>query len=104
MIRLLMLGRWHVISTFSFLAFVQSMVWFTFSSVELQVLPLLWKLILIRTPNSHPQLLEGYFPDLDNSEVDLLLNWGPIIFLPVLPFVLWMLNSYELIPSPQKIY
>lgn len=66
------LGRWHVLLTFSYLSFLQCLVWFTFSSV--------------------PDSVKAYYPSVTDSEIDLLLNWGPIIFIPALFVVAWMQN------------
>ena len=71
------IARWHVLLIFSYLSFLQCLVWFTFSSV--------------------PDAVKSYYPSMTDSEIDLLLNWGPIIFIPALFVVAWMQNlSYGL--------
>lgn len=62
--------RWWVLFVFSFASFLQSLVWFTFSSV--------------------PKVAKGYYPGVDDATIDLLLNWGTIIYIPVLPYVSWL--------------
>ncbi|ELR12928.1 disrupted in renal carcinoma protein 2 family protein [Acanthamoeba castellanii str. Neff] len=62
--------RWWVLFVFSFASFLQSLVWFTFSSV--------------------PKVAKEYYPGVDEGTIDLLLNWGAIVFIPVLPYVSWL--------------
>jgi MFS family permease len=59
-----------VLFVFSFASFVQCLVWFTFSSV--------------------PKVVKEYYPGVDDDTIDLLLNWGTIVFIPVLPYVAWL--------------
>jgi len=62
--------RWWILFVFSFASFLQCLVWFTFSSV--------------------PKVAKAYYPGLDDSTINLLLNWGAIVFIPVLPYVSWL--------------
>jgi FLVCR family MFS transporter len=52
----------------------QCLVWFTYSS--------------------EPTAFQEYF-GIDTRQVDLLLNWGPIFFVPVSPLVSWLLASHN---------
>ncbi|UJR11899.1 hypothetical protein I4U23_016077 [Adineta vaga] len=63
--------RFYILGVFSFLAFNQCAFWLTFSPVS---------------PST--QLYYG----IPSSTVDLLLNWGPIMFIPCLPFIYLLLN------------
>eukprot|EP01087_Luapelamoeba_hula_P007306 TRINITY_DN178_c0_g1_i2.p1 TRINITY_DN178_c0_g1~~TRINITY_DN178_c0_g1_i2.p1 ORF type:complete len:528 (-),score=99.72 TRINITY_DN178_c0_g1_i2:140-1723(-) len=65
-------GRWHVLFTFSFLSFSQCLVWFTFSSVD--------------------DPIKEYY-HISDAEIDLLLNWGPIVFIPAV-FLVWGMQMY----------
>ncbi|CAF3977259.1 unnamed protein product [Adineta steineri] len=64
--------RFYVLGIFSFLAFNQSAFWLTFSPVS---------------PSTQ------IYYNIPSSTVDLLLNWGPIIFIPCLPLVYLLLNK-----------
>lgn len=67
-------SRWYVLTMFTALTTQQCLFWFTFSSV--------------------PDAIKTYYgPDMDDHVLDQLLNWGPIIFIPVLPFVPWLLTQ-----------
>ena len=62
--------RWWILFLFSLSSFLQCMVWFTFSSI--------------------PDYVSAYYgPKMNNATINLILNWGPIIYIPVLPFVSW---------------
>src|SRR5579871_900766 len=63
--------RFYVLFVFSFLAFNQCLMWLTFSPIARNA--------------------ETYY-NITEATVDLLLNWGPIIFIPVLPFTSILLN------------
>jgi len=66
--------RWYILVTFSFLSGLQCLVWFTFSSVKLDV-------------------FEDWFHIADaKKDVDLLLNWGPIMYFPTSLLALWLLE------------
>jgi hypothetical protein len=62
--------RYYMLVMYSLLTLVQCLVWFTFGSAS---------------------SIPDYY-SMPNSEVDLLLNWGPIIFLGVVPFASWLLS------------
>jgi FLVCR family MFS transporter len=66
--------RFWVLFIFAFLAFNQCMFWLTFS------------------PIAGPTKT---FYNVTEATVDLLLNWGPIIFIPTLPLVYLLLNSHH---------
>jgi hypothetical protein len=66
--------RFWVLFVFSFLAFNQCMFWLTFSPIA----------------SSTEQ-----FYNVTEATVDLLLNWGPIIFLPTLPLTYLILNTHH---------
>jgi FLVCR family MFS transporter 7 len=63
--------RFYVLGVFSFLAFNQCAFWLTFSPVS---------------PSTR------IYYGISSGTVDLLLNWGPIIFIPCLPFSYLLLN------------
>jgi MFS family permease len=66
--------RFWVLFIFVFLTSNQCMFWLTFS------------------PIAGPTMA---FYHITEATVDLLLNWGPIIFLPILPLVYLLLNSHH---------
>ena len=45
-----------------------------------------------------------YGAHITQTDIDFLLNWGPIMYLPVVPFVMMMLSRcstiYDPIPNP----
>jgi FLVCR family MFS transporter len=63
--------RFYVLFVFSFLTFNQCLMWLTFSPIARNT--------------------EVYY-NITVDTVDLLLNWGPIIFIPVLPLTSILLN------------
>lgn len=63
--------RFYILAIFSFLAFNQCAFWLTFSPIS---------------PST-----QCYY-GITSATVDLLLNWGPIIFIPCLPLVYLLLN------------
>ena len=63
--------RFYVLFLFSYLAFNQCLFWLTFSPIS--------------------QTTQIYY-QINESTVNLLLNWGPIIFLPCLPLSYILLN------------
>ena len=63
--------RFYVLFVFSFLTFNQSTIWLTFSPIA-------------RNTEVHFNITE--------ATVDLLLNWGPIVFVPCLPLTSLLLN------------
>jgi hypothetical protein len=63
--------RFYVLFVFSFLAFNQCLMWLTFSPIARNA--------------------ETYY-NITVDTVDLLLNWGPIIFIPCLPLTSILLN------------
>ena len=63
--------RFYVLFVFSFLAFNQCIMWLTFSPIARQA--------------------EVYY-NISEATVDLLLNWGPIIFIPCLPLTSILLS------------
>lgn len=64
--------RFYVLFIFAFLAFNQCLFWLTFSPVS--------------------QSTQTYYR-ISESTVNLLLNWGPIIFIPCLPLSYVLLNK-----------
>ncbi|CAF1051274.1 unnamed protein product [Rotaria magnacalcarata] len=64
--------RFYILGVFSFLSFNQCSFWLTFSPVSLSA--------------------QSYY-NISSSTVDLLLNWGPIIFIPCLPLAYLLLNT-----------
>ena len=66
--------RFYVLFVFSFLAFNQCLIWLTFSPIA--------------------RSAELYYK-VDDATVDLLLNWGPIIFIPCLPLTYILLNKHH---------
>ncbi|CAF1300536.1 unnamed protein product [Adineta steineri] len=64
--------RFYVLFIFSFLAFNQCLFWLTFSPIS--------------------KSTQIYY-HIDESTVNLLLNWGPIIFIPCLPLAYVLLNK-----------
>jgi FLVCR family MFS transporter len=61
----------YVLAVFAFLTTNQTVFWFSFSSA--------------------PDPVNAYFGTTD-ADLDLLLNWGPIVFLPVCPLVALLLR------------
>lgn len=66
--------RFWVLFVFFFLTFNQCMFWLTFSPIPTQTID---------------------FYKTSEANVDLLLNWGPIIFLPALPLIYLLLNIHQ---------
>ncbi|CAF1424258.1 unnamed protein product [Adineta steineri] len=66
--------RFYVLFAFSFLSFNQCLIWLTFSPIARST-----------------QIYYG----ISESTVDLLLNWGPIIFIPCLPLTYILLNKHH---------
>ncbi|CAF3386010.1 unnamed protein product [Rotaria socialis] len=66
--------RFYVLFIFSFLAFNQCLIWLTFSPIA--------------------RSTEVYY-GISEATVDLLLNWGPIIFTPCLPLTYILLNKHN---------
>ncbi|CAF5149580.1 unnamed protein product, partial [Rotaria magnacalcarata] len=66
--------RFYVLFMFSFLAFNQCLIWLTFSPIA--------------------RSTEVYY-NISEATVDLLLNWGPIIFVPCLPLTYILLNKHN---------
>lgn len=64
--------RFYVLGVFSLLAFNQCAIWLTFSPIS-------------------PSTQEYY--TISSATVDLLLNWGPIMFIPTLPLTYLLLNT-----------
>ncbi|CAF1533033.1 unnamed protein product [Adineta ricciae] len=64
--------RFYILFVFSFLSFNQCMMWLTFSPIA--------------------RSTETYY-NVTEATVDLLLNWGPIIFIPCLPLTSILLNQ-----------
>ncbi|CAF1144442.1 unnamed protein product [Adineta steineri] len=66
--------RFWVLFVFCFLSFNQCMFWLTFSPIASST--------------------ESFY-HVSEATVDLLLNWGPIIFLPTLPLTYLILNTHH---------
>ncbi|CAF1139969.1 unnamed protein product [Rotaria sordida] len=66
--------RFYVLFIFSFLAFNQCLIWLTFSPIA--------------------RSAEAYY-NISEATVDLLLNWGSIIFIPCLPLTYILLNKHH---------
>ena len=43
------------------------------------------------TFSSDPAAVETFYPRVGKGVIDQLLNWGPLSFVPVVPFVSWLL-------------
>lgn len=69
--------RWYILASFSLLSFQQCLFWITYSPVA--------------------QATEKYY-NVGQATVDLLLNWGPIVFVPVLPCVVRAAAHRESLP------
>lgn len=61
--------RYYILFIYSLLSFNQSLFWLTFSPIQ--------------------EYAQDYY-NIDAAEVYLLLNWGPIIFIPALPFTFYL--------------
>ncbi len=66
--------RFYVLCVFSFLSFNQCLMWLTFSPIA-------------RSAKTYYHISE--------ATVDLLLTWGPIIFIPCLPLTYILLNKHH---------
>ena len=66
--------RFWILFVFAFLSFNQYMFWLTFSPIALSA--------------------EKYY-QIPETTVDLLLNWGPIIFLPTLPIIYFIVHTHH---------
>lgn len=66
--------RFYVLFIFAFLSFNQCIFWLTFSPIS--------------------QSTQIYY-GITESTVNLLLNWGPIIFIPCLPLAYILLNKHH---------
>ena len=66
--------RFWVLFVFAFLSFNQYMFWLTFSPIALSA--------------------EKYY-QITEATIDLLLNWGPIIFLPTLPLIYFLVHTHH---------
>ena len=64
-------SRWYILALFSYLTALQSLVWFTYGSV--------------------PDATMAYY-GVDESTVDLTLNWGSILFCAVAPGAMWAMT------------
>eukprot|EP01043_Picozoa_sp_COSAG02_P057517 COSAG02_NODE_6997_length_3236_cov_43.132930_2_plen_483_part_00 len=64
-------ARFYVLALFFVLMANQCLFWFTFSA--------------------DPDTFKAYYPGLTTQAIDQLLNWGPITFVPTVPFVSWLL-------------
>eukprot|EP01084_Bolivina_argentea_P201115 343824_1 len=71
--------RWYILIAFSLLSASQSNTWFTFSSVPDQI----EDYYHLKKPSESGQV---------NAVIDLLLNWGPICFIPTTPFSAYLLS------------
>ena len=65
--------RFYMLGIFFVLMANQCLFWFTFSA--------------------DPPTFESAFPGLTIGEIDQLLNWGPITFVPTVPVVMWLLQQ-----------
>lgn len=61
--------RWYVCTMYAYMAFMQGLMWFTFSSI--------------------PEVSEEYY-DMSAHEVDVLLSWGSVVIILLLPFSAWI--------------
>jgi FLVCR family MFS transporter len=66
--------RFYVLFVFSLLSFNQCIIWLTFSPIA---------------RNAQP------YYQISETTIDLLLNWGPIIFIPCLPLTYILLNKHH---------
>lgn len=65
--------RWYLLVVFSLLSFHQSLQWLTFSSI--------------------PDETSATFPLVDKFSLFLLLNWGPIVYIPIVVPASWLLTK-----------
>ena len=66
--------RWLVLLVYSWIEFNQALVWITYSA-------------------SAPEAKVLYGKQLSESGINLLLNWGPILYLVFVPIVMVMLSN-----------
>eukprot|EP00051_Salpingoeca_urceolata_P010437 m.127720 g.127720 ORF g.127720 m.127720 type:complete len:475 (-) comp16714_c0_seq3:157-1581(-) len=64
------LSKWYMLGLLWYLTTIQCMLWFTFGT--------------------DPDPVKTYY-DIKSSVIDLLLNWGPIVFCPIVPAASWLL-------------
>lgn len=64
----------YMLTLYTALACFQCIFWFTFSS--------------------DPKHMKPYY-GISDGTLDLLLSWGPIIFVPVVPVASWMFMRYN---------
>jgi len=62
--------RFYVLVVFCLTTFTQCLTWMTFSSV--------------------PAAVSEFYPGITSGTIDLLLNWGPIGYIPAVPVASWM--------------
>lgn len=62
--------RWYILTVYSIATFTQCLIWLTFSAI--------------------PDATMAYFPTITEAEIDLLLNWGSIIFIPAVLIAMWL--------------
>jgi cyanate permease len=69
--------RWYVLLVFSWLSAMQGLIWCTFSTV--------------------PESSNNYFGEPTDSQnfINLILNWGPIIYLPAVFVAGWVLTKQD---------
>lgn len=106
--------RWFVLFAFSWLSMTQCTVWFTYSCIPNDVrgtfsafclfvgkVVVVFLAIQCVSPASLLLLCacvqvyevkhgkKPYFSALDDAKIDLLLSWGPIVFIPMQFYVSW---------------
>ena len=88
-------ARWYVLALFFWLTASQCLVWFTFSSVPSTVIEYYCDLppsACALAPGSAAVPKGCSCAAMSTGVVDQLLNWGPLTFVPTVPFVSWMLT------------
>jgi len=77
------LKRWYILGLFFILTANQCLFWFTFSS--------------------NPQDVTDEYPRVSVPTIDQLLNWGPITFVPAVPFVSYLLVKDHGLQSTMRL-
>jgi len=79
--------RWYILTVFSLLTFTQSAWWVTFSTVTpLVEVPLL---LFHTSPSTNVIFILQKVFGLHAPEVNLLLSWGMIIYVPLAPIAMY---------------
>lgn len=91
-------ARWYVLFVFSLFAYLQGALWMTFSCVPKSTEQ---NYHVGKDQVRHPPLTYSFhclrrFDVLYcNQQIDLLLNWGPIIYVVLIPITTWLLTKHR---------